>query len=314
MTTSLPRLFISIVVLISVMVIITNSQLHTWRIDVGTPSARMFTKEFRGPESTEIDGNVVTYQWSFPHSTIIISPYNHPQIIRLRTMMRPESPPHSIKLSHDSLQFALSVAPQPRQYAFYADHDSSISIDCDMQGIIDPELASICVAIDWIDGKRVTQLIEWNVIGWIILLGVMIFCCAWVVTNSALSWQMMFYIIIMTAVIFSFPRYNILFAPHICLGLGLTTLIWWSIKRWMTPDWRQIACQAMLVNIMLKGLGVFVPEYRGTDLIFHVHRFSDTMNGMLYLVSQGQGQFFPYPPGVYQLIAPIVLSHLSFYH
>ena len=183
-----------------------------------------------------------------------------------------------------------------------------------MQGIIDPELASICVAIDWIDGKRVTQLIEWNVIGWIILLGVMIFCCAWVVTNSALSWQMMFYIIIMTAVIFSFPRYNILFAPHICLGLGLTTLIWWSIKRWMTPDWRQIACQAMLVNIMLKGLGVFVPEYRGTDLIFHVHRFSDTMNGMLYLVSQGQGQFFPYPPGVYQLIAPIVLSHLSFYH
>jgi len=67
MTTSLPRLFISIsiVVLLSVMVIITNSQLHSWRIDVGTPSARMFTKELRGPESTEIDGNVVTYQWGF---------------------------------------------------------------------------------------------------------------------------------------------------------------------------------------------------------------------------------------------------------
>lgn len=312
-TTYLPRLFISIsiVVLLSVMVNITNSQLHAWRIDVGTPSARVFTTELREPESAEINGNVVTFQWSFPHSTIIIPPYNHPQIIRLRTMMRAESPPKSIKLSHDSLQFALSIAPQPRQYAFYANHNSPISINCDMQGVIAPELDSICVAIDWIGGKRVTQTIDWNVVGWTILLGIMIFSCAWVVTNSALSWQMMFYFTLMTAIICGFPLYSILFAPHICIGLGLTTLIWWSIKRWVTHDWQQIACQAMLVNMMLKGFGVFVPGYFGTDLFFHVNRFTHAMNGMFYLVAHGRDQFYPYPPGVYQLIAPIVLPLMT---
>ena len=127
MTTSLPRLFISIsiVVLLSVMVIITNSQLHSWRIDVGTPSARMFTKELRGPESTEIDGNVVTYQWGFPHSTIIIPLYNNPQIIRLRTMMRPnhlqtQSNYRTIRYSllfqshhnHDSIHSMPTTIPQ----------------------------------------------------------------------------------------------------------------------------------------------------------------------------------------------------------
>ena len=157
-------------VLLFVIIIVTWQQQQSWQIDVGTPSARVFTTTLRESESAQIDGKLTTFQWSLPHSHITLPPHSQPQIIWLRTIMRAESPPHAVTLSNANLQFALATTTGVRRYAFYATDGAQITIDCDMQGVSDSALTKICIAIDTIDGQPTNTALDWPVIGWMLIL------------------------------------------------------------------------------------------------------------------------------------------------
>ena len=275
-------------VLLFVIIIVTWQQQQSWQIDVGTPSARVFTTTLRESESAQIDGKLTTFQWSLPHSHITLPPHSQPQIIWLRTIMRAESPPHAVTLSNANLQFALATTTGVRRYAFYATDGAQITIDCDMQGVSDSALTKICIAIDTIDGQPTNTALDWPVIGWMLILLSALAGLVWVIVTPAHPWRMLPLLMIGVTLLWSFPLQCTLFAPQLSLGIGSMALVLWSIQRWVVGSWQKIAGQAMALNIAIKGLGVIVPGYFGTDVFFHVNRFMATFSGRLYQVADGR--------------------------
>ena len=225
--------------------------------------------------------------------------------------MRAESPPHAVTLSNANLQFALATTTGVRRYAFYATDGAQITIDCDMQGVSDSALTKICIAIDTIDGQPTNTALDWPVIGWMLILLSALAGLVWVIVTPAHPWRMLPLLMIGVTLLWSFPLQCTLFAPQLSLGIGSMALVLWSIQRWVVGSWQKIAGQAMALNIAIKGLGVIVPGYFGTDVFFHVNRFMATFSGRLYQVADGQGQTYPYTPGVYQLLAPIMLPLMT---
>ncbi len=292
---------------------VTWQQQQSWQIDVGTSAARVFTTTLRESESAQIDGKLTTFQWSLPHSIITLPPHSQPQIISLRTIMRAESPPHAVTLSNANLQFALATTTGVRRYAFYSTHGAQFAIDCDMQGVSDSALAKICIAIDTINGQPTNSALDWPVLGWMLVLISALTGVAWMIATPAHPWQIIPLVAIGVTLLWSFPLQCTLFAPQLSLGMGGLAVVLWGIQRWVVGGWRQIAGQAMALNIAIKGLGVLVPGYFGTDVFFHVNRFVATFSGRLYQVADGQGQTYPYTPGVYQLIAPVMLPLMTLF-
>lgn len=300
-----------VVVFLCVIVGVTIHQQQSWQIDVGTPAARVFTTSLRESESAVIDGKLTTFQWSRAHSYIALPPHYQPQIITLRTIMRAESPPHTVTLTNQQVTFALATTTGVRRYAFYSTQATHLLLDCDMRGVTDATLANICIAIDHINGQATTAALDWVVLGWMLLLTGMLSLLAWIIATPAHPWHMLLVILIGITLLGSFPLQSTLFAPHLSLGIGILSIALWGMRHWSGTTWLQIALQTTLLNIAIKGLGVLVPGYFGTDVFFHVNRFVATFSGRLYQVADGQGQTYPYTPGVYQLIAPLMLPLMT---
>lgn len=307
-----PRHMLAGIFLLFCCVLASFQQQGLWRIDVGTPVARVYTTELRESESVEINGTPTTFQWSTPNSIITLPPFHQPQIIWLRTIMRVEQPPQAITLTHGRQHITLLPTPGVRQYAFYAYQGTQLTISCDMHGVTKQELASICVAIDFIKGHPVNNATDWGIVAWLMALAASVVGFAWLIATPAHPWRMLPFLIVAATLLWHYPIQSMLYASQLTITLSMATVLWWVITRWATHDWQRISCHAMLVNIIIKGLGVLVPGYYGTDLFFHVHRFTAAFSGRLYQIADGQGQIYPYPPGVYQLLAPIVLPLMSF--
>jgi hypothetical protein len=186
-----------------------------------------------------------------------------------------------------------------------------MAISCDMQGIVNNELATICVALDWVDGRRLSNSIDGWLLAWRLVLGCMIVLCVWVMTTAAHPWRMMAILAVVGTVLCRFPLQSTLYAPQLSLICAVLAGVWWAIQRWIRSPWQRMAGHTLAINSAFKGLGVLVPGYFGTDIFFHVHRFITMMRGQWYMLADGQGQIYPYPPGVYQLIAPIVLPLIT---
>ena len=97
---------------------------------------------------SQIAGEKTTFQWMLPASSIDLPPYAHDQIIVFRTMMRTESPPQQATMKVGNVQFALSTAPEVRRYNVYATQVTQMHVECNLQGITNKELATLCVALE----------------------------------------------------------------------------------------------------------------------------------------------------------------------
>ena len=305
------RVVVLVIIVCSAMTIVMERALRTWRIDVGTPAAHVFTATLREPEVAQIAGEKTTFQWMLPKSSIDLPPYAHAQIIEFRTMMRAESPPQQVTMTVGNVQFALSTAPEVRRYHVYAAQVTQMHVVCDLQGITDKELATLCVALDWVEGRRLPDRVDAWVLAWRLVLGCMIVLCVWVICTAAKPWHMVVMLAAVGTLVCRFPIQSTLYAPQLSLMCGVLVGVWWAIQRWVVHPWQRVASHAMAINMAFKGLGVLVPGYAGTDLFFHVHRFTSVMRGQWYMIADGQGQTYPYPPGVYQLLAPVVLPLIT---
>lgn len=66
----------------------------------------------------------------------------------------------------------------------------------------------------------------------------------------------------------------------------------------------------IILSFALRYGGRLYPNSMHGDIGFHHNRFNDMASGLIYIVSLNRGVEFPYPPGPYTLIAPLVLIGL----
>ncbi len=57
--------------------------------------------------------------------------------------------------------------------------------------------------------------------------------------------------------------------------------------------------------------GRLYPNAMHGDINFHVNRFTEAANGLIYILSKNRGVDFPYPPGPYLIVAPFTLLGLA---
>ncbi len=70
----------------------------------------------------------------------------------------------------------------------------------------------------------------------------------------------------------------------------------------------------LLIIVVAFGLrygGRLYPRSMHGDIGFHTNRFHETMLGTVYLLSRNRGIDFPYPPGPYLTLAPLILPGIA---
>lgn len=67
----------------------------------------------------------------------------------------------------------------------------------------------------------------------------------------------------------------------------------------------------IVVSFALKYGGRLYPDSMPGDIQLHVNRYGGTLRGQVYLVAQHRGLPFPFPPGLYVLLAPLTLTGLD---
>jgi hypothetical protein len=307
----LSQYLLTSVLLAFVVVSVIGQLQRIWYIDFGTPAARIYATQLRESEQMTIGQHATTVQWSYATSHIPLPVAHQPQIITIRTIMRAESPPQRITLTNETHAVAILPTPGVRNHHLYIAQGSYIAIRCDMQGISDTELATICVAVDWMRGQPAAGVRAVAPLLWMLALIVAVCVLAWVVATRIHPWRAWVVIGVVTTVLLRFAAQSIMYAPQLTLVVAGVAVGWWVLARQSRPIWQRIAGQAMLANVAIKGLGALVPGYFGTDLFFHVNRFVGVFSGQFYQIADGQGQTYPYPPGVYQLLAPLVLPLMA---
>ncbi|MFM7678252.1 MAG: hypothetical protein ACKO83_05315, partial [Roseiflexaceae bacterium] len=284
-----------------------------WYIDFGTPAARIYATQLRESEQITMGAHTTTVQWSYAVSVIPLPVHQQPQIIMMRTIMRAESPPHAITITTGHHAINVMSTPGVRNHYLYTADGHNMTIRCDMQGISSTELAQICVALDWMRGQPASNTIDIRSVLWVVALVVAVCGFAWVVATPTHPWRAWAMIVVVTTVLLRFLAQSMLYAPQLTGGIAAVALTWWILQRMIVPAWQRVAIQAMVINVAIKGVGALVPGYFGTDLFFHVNRFMGVFSGQFYQIADGQGQTYPYPPGVYQLLAPLLLPLMTLF-
>jgi hypothetical protein len=70
--------------------------------------------------------------------------------------------------------------------------------------------------------------------------------------------------------------------------------------------WQALVLLALVIFCLRYG-GKIYPDSMPGDIGFHVNRMGDTLRGTVLLLSKNRGVFFPYPPALYLLLAPLTL-------
>lgn len=99
----------------------------------------------------------------------------------------------------------------------------------------------------------------------------------------------------------------------LCLAFGIagSALLPPLLTRLGAPAPPQVIAWLLLFMLLTFGLkygGRLYPDSMPGDIQLHVNRFGGTLTGMVYLVAQHRGLPFPFPPGLYLLLAPLTLT------
>lgn len=119
------------------------------------------------------------------------------------------------------------------------------------------------------------------------------------------------------AALISAPRFG--FTGSWIVPVGLMSLALGALTAWRLPPLLRrldvlpgdsILSWLMLLIVLsfaLKYGGRLYPESMPGDIQLHVNRYGGALGGQIYLAAQHRGLPFPFPPGLYVLLAPLTL-------
>ena len=127
------------------------------------------------------------------------------------------------------------------------------------------------------------------------------------------------------ALAFAFARMWVGYYTASFLALAVTLTIIAALLLWLLPRFarrigilldaraRTLLLAIVLVSIGLKWGGVWYPQFRSSDLLFHAHRLEFVTQGNLFFTSElpdAARRVVPYPPALYIALTPFtMLSH-----
>lgn len=114
-------------------------------------------------------------------------------------------------------------------------------------------------------------------------------------------------------------------APHLGFGVpwvlqaGALALLCAALSAWLAPHLlRWLGTSApphilrwllllVTISFVLKYAARLYPASMGGDIQLHINRYTAALNGELFVVARHRGLPFPFPPGLYLMLAPFTL-------
>lgn len=293
-----------------------------WALDVANPRADIYMRDIRQAENVVINGKTETIRWSWTSSSYVFLPnpaqyrigsltlpWRWPDsVLSLRTMARIEEPPRQIQMTiGDAYQVDLPTIAGVRVHHLLVPAVDSLRFDCDNSATINPDLASICVAIIHIESQQIRSSINIALWMWI---GIFIAFCLIIIyfLFGKLSGILpVFGFIALASTSMMWPVQTSTYAWEFLIGGGGAIIGFGIIQRWPMPVWLRYAMMGMVANIILKEMGVLAPGIYAIDIRFHTNRFNEALWYSVYQYAEGRGTNYPYPPIIYFLMAPLAL-------
>lgn len=292
---------------------VASRSYQTLTIDAGAERDGAFLENFRQPELVPTDGGVTSFQWSRPSGQIHIPPASTRDIwqIELSVLHRAEDGPSAARLRFGSETLDLQIQPGWRRYHVLAPTSAGLVLESDTTAIANLELRDLGLALDQVQATRTGQswLLPWRYLLTVCLLAVFCACLVNLLELSLLDGLLLYTgvaTLVGLALTQQFAR-SIMALPGLnWLLLALSGLSYpaRSVLRKLLGNLSSIVVGAMMVALLLKGVGIVYPGFLPTDTLFHINRIKFALDGNFYFTSSGQGQEFPYPVGVYTLMIP----------
>jgi len=303
--------------IIVLLALIGQMRQPSYAIDVGISATRSLTTDMRVPEKIQIGDQLRTMRWSYQDSHILLPQTLHNAIVVVHTMTRAEESPAYISMRSGRSIVSIDPTAGLRSYAILVSHVSPLVFDCDT-GSSTSTLSSLCVAIDTVNVSWTSvSHIDRTAVRWfgglIAILVTIIF-----VSIPAHRWPLRIMIALpLAALLLQYGVQLQPLIPGLTIALAATGGVLWLVRRIQTP-WLNVAMQIFVVSVFIKALGVFAPGFMGSDIFFHLNRFTEVANGTGYMfVTGGDGdrnlRTFPYPTSTYLTIAPWLLPVMQWY-
>jgi hypothetical protein len=306
----------ALIAMVVLSVLINQMRQPHYVIDVGISATRSLTADMRVPEKMQIGESIRTMRWSFNNSHILLPQTVRNAIVVVHTMTRAEDAPAYISMQSGKRSVAIDPTAGLRTYSLFVKQVSPLVFTCDTNK--SSVVASLCVAVDTVNVSWTNvSHIELSAVRWYI--GLLAILITLIFTNiPAQRWPLRIMIgLPLAALLIQYGVQLQHFVPHLTIALTAISGILWLVRRIQTP-WLNIAMQIFVVSVFIKALGVFAPGYMGSDIFFHLNRFTEVANGTGYMfVTGGDGdrnlRTFPYPTSTYLTLAPWLLPVMQWY-
>lgn len=293
-----------------------------WTLDVSDPNAGIYMRDIRQAETVVIDGQSEIIRWSWTSSSYVflpnptqyhlgqfVLPWHWPDsVLSLRTMARIEEPPSRIQLTvGDAFDVDLPNVAGVRVHHLLVPAVDALRFDCDNSATVNPDLASICIAIMRVDAHQLLQPVNLPVLLWNATFIVVCLIITRYIFGGLSGILPIFGFVTLTSISMMWPVQTSTYAWELLIGGGVAIIGFMVFRRLALPVWLRYALIGMLANIILKEMGVLAPGIYAIDIKFHANRFNEALWYSIYQYAEGRGTNYPYPPIIYLLMAPVVL-------
>ncbi len=288
-------------------------------IDVGDHHDAAFLRHFRAPEVAPAEVGGYSFQWTYARSTVTLPAASSADrwLATLRIFQRPDSGPARVQAQTVAGTVNLQIQPGLRQYALFVP-GHTLTLLSDTSNIGDPEIAQLGVAVDTLRATRVARTPWLSIELWGLALALVTALGVWAwllrlsLADLTLAGAALIGLVALAATRW-FVRMGI--AVPLISGWALGTaaagwLLGLPLRRWLGPAGGYVAA-ALMLALFTKGVGLSYPGFQPTDSPFHLNRLQLSGQGFFFLTAEGQGQTYPYPPGVYLLLLPLTGLGLS---
>ena len=277
-----------------------------WYIDIGTRAAQRYTTSLREIESAPIRSVDQTFQWAVPGSHILLAEPTSMRILTLETMQQIERPPRSVTLRLAPHAYTIPGIAGMRTLRLLTSASQELVITCDSDDINNEKPRGLCIAFLSLDSQRVGSPIDLRTLAMILLLTTTI-ALATIMSLQDVPRTSLAAGLALTGVAFSYPHALSVSLPGLLAfmagWIGALVIVQWRV----TTPWLRIALIAVCANVILKATGIVSPGYYGTDIGFHANKYAAVLSSDVYLIADGQGLTYPYPPTIYYILALVAL-------
>lgn len=299
-----------------------------FHLEVGGPHDAPYLGAFHEPEQAALPASGVNYRWTQARAGMRFPGLGRqPLEVRLRLYASPptgpEPPPAGLWLGETSL-FSTTVGPRWQVYRLLLPPEAlptgDLFLELHAPTFRPPgEGRELGLAVDWVEvrslGAGQTEP-AWSQMGTLLgsILLAYLLLRRWglgrrwsalllLLTGGLLGYLLGWHRLGLT--LFTFPLVLLL-----ATGLLLTSLFLPRLERSRLPVQKaRLLWAVLLLGFLLRLGGVLYPQFRSSDLLFHVHRAEWTWAGNLLFTADLPDVNLPapYPPGLYIALAPLAL-------